>query len=104
MNVNIMKSNGEVVHWSTYQDLLPEELKTTEQQTSREAFDAKVAIKCGPGATVEDFSELVDVETPEYDLYEDRQNIWSQQQMLHHITTLTRKFYYLEGNSSLKGS
>ena len=43
MTVNILKSNGEVVHRSTYQDFLPEDL---------ERFDLSVAITCGPGEKV----------------------------------------------------
>ena len=48
MTIKIMKSNREVAHRSIYQDLLPEEMKSTEHQTAREIFDASVAIKCGP--------------------------------------------------------
>ena len=36
MTVKILKSNGEVVHWLTYQDLLPEELESTKQKTAQE--------------------------------------------------------------------
>ena len=59
------------MHWSTYQDLLPEDLESTEHQTTWEAFYASVAIKCGTIATVEDLDELVAVKTPAYFLYED---------------------------------
>ena len=71
MNVNILKSNVEVVHRSTYQALLPGELERNEQQTARGSFDASAAIKCVPGAIVEVFDKLGAVETPEYDLYKD---------------------------------
>ena len=60
MTVNILKSNGEVVHRSTYQDFLPEDL---------ERFDLSVAITCGPGEKVQDFYKSGAVETPEYDTY-----------------------------------
>ena len=35
INSNILKSNGEVVHWSTYQDFLPEEMESTEQKAAQ---------------------------------------------------------------------
>ena len=69
VTVNIIKSNGEVVHWSTCQALLSEELESTEQQTVREAFKSSVAIKFVSGATVEGFDQLGAVDTPEYYLY-----------------------------------
>ena len=58
------------MHWYTYRALLPEEMEIIEQKTVKWAFDASVAIKCVPGATVEYFDDLGSVETPEYDLYE----------------------------------
>ena len=64
MTVIILLSNREVVHRSTYQDLLPDDLESTEQHTKWEAFVDSVSIKCGPGETVGDFDELVYVETP----------------------------------------
>ena len=71
MTAKIMKSNVEVVNRLTYRALLPEEMDITEQKSAWEAFYASVAIKCGPGATVEDFDDLGAVETLEYDLYKD---------------------------------
>ena len=44
-------------------------MERTEYKTAGEEFDAPVAIKCGPGETVEDFNELGALEKPEYDLY-----------------------------------
>ena len=41
------------------------------QQSALEVFDVLVAIKCGPGETVEDFDELVSVETPYYNMCRD---------------------------------
>ena len=35
MNIKIMKSNGEVVNWSTYQYLITEKPESTEQKTAR---------------------------------------------------------------------
>ena len=68
MTAKILKSNGEVVHWSTYGALLTKYLESTEQQDAHEAFDAPVAIKCVTEATVEDFKYLGAVETSEYDM------------------------------------
>ena len=52
MTVKIMKSNREVVHRLTCQDLLPEYLESTEQITERESFDISFSINCGTGSTV----------------------------------------------------
>ena len=52
MTDNIMKSNREVVHRLTCQDLLPEYLESTEQITERESFDISFSINCGTGSTV----------------------------------------------------
>ena len=71
MTVIILLSNREVVHRSTYQDLLPDDLESTEQHTKWEAFVDSVSIKYGPGETVEYFDKLFAVETPKYDMYRD---------------------------------
>ena len=55
MTVRILDSNGEVLHRSIYRALLPEDMESNEHKTAQEAFDASVAIKCGPGAIVEYF-------------------------------------------------
>ena len=71
MIVKILKSNGEMMHQLTYRYLLSEDLESTEQQTARQDFYESVSIKCGPGATVEDWDKLGAVETPDYYLYEE---------------------------------
>ena len=97
MNINIMKSNVEVVHRSTYQALLSDDLEISEQKISREASDASVEIKCVPEPTVEDFISWVlckhhimictKMIPRMVHSQKHHQKIWIQHHMLHQITT-----------------
>ena len=71
LTAKILKSNGEVVHRSTYRALTPEEIESEEEQAARKEFDAAIAIKLGPQATKQDFEELGVEDAPVHEPYED---------------------------------
>ena len=66
---NIFKSNGEVVHCSTYLFLLPEEV--SDEKEVRREFDAMIEYNLAPKAVEDDFGEIGLKETPTFDKYED---------------------------------
>lgn len=71
MSAKILKSNGEIVHRSTFRELTQEELESEEGKVARRLFDEQIALKLGQPSTEEDFEDVPDTETPRFNLYED---------------------------------
>ena len=63
----ISKSNGEVVHISTYLSLLPEEINYKKEL--RCLFDVVIEENIGPKAVSNDFGEMVLEENPTFKKY-----------------------------------
>jgi len=70
MTAKILKSNGEVVHRSTYRELDAKERVDEEIKKKKEAHDKVAHERYGPAMTAKDLVDE-DIETPAYDLYED---------------------------------
>ena len=70
MTAKILKSNGQVIHTSTYRALTPDELGSDEQVKMRDAFDLLINAKLGAKTSSADL-EKMDAETPTYARYED---------------------------------
>ena len=71
LTAKILKSNGEVVHRSTYRALNQEEIESAEEQAVRKSFDEQIEARLGPSATVKDFDDMGAEETPVHEKYED---------------------------------
>ena len=69
LTANILKSNGEVIHRSTYRYLLPEEV-TYEKELSRQ-FNVMIGEKFGPKVVAKYFGKMGLQETPIFEKYED---------------------------------
>jgi hypothetical protein len=67
----LLKSNGQVIHRSSYQPLTPDELRDPTEIKKREVFDWSVEEKCGGTAAASDFGFDEDIEIPTYEAYED---------------------------------
>jgi len=59
----ILKQNGEVVHWSTYQGLTPEEIANPVEQAAKH-FHETIEVKLEPKASIDDFKDLGIAESP----------------------------------------
>jgi hypothetical protein len=70
MTAKVLKSNGQVIHTSTYRSLTPDEIAQSEEIKSREDFDKRIAQKLGKSTQPEDIEPDV-VETPVFERYED---------------------------------
>jgi hypothetical protein len=68
MTAKLLKSNGQVIHTSTYRSLTPDELLSVEESKARDEFDKKIAIKLGPAAEPGDIDDD-EVETPMFERY-----------------------------------
>ena len=69
MTAKIMKSNGEVVHCSTYRGL-KEDWKSNQSHTSlRKEFDNSIREIFGPEISQDDFPDINLEGTPVYDMY-----------------------------------
>ena len=71
LTAKLLKANGQVVHWSTYRPLTPDELRDPIELKSRDIFDKCVEEKCGEAALASDFEFDRDIETPMFEVYED---------------------------------
>ena len=71
MRAKILKANGQVEHHSTYQGLTPEEIANPVLKAEQDAFDLEIEQRLGPAGKTSDFTDDLDVVTPEYPLYED---------------------------------
>ena len=67
--VNILKSNGDMVHRSTYSSIIPEEFNA--ENELRHKFHAIIEEKIYPKAVANDFGEMCLAETLPFDKYED---------------------------------
>ncbi len=64
MTVKILKSNGEVIYWSTYRGLTDAKVINQAHIKSREEFDEAIGTKFGADFTTEDFPDIVLEDTP----------------------------------------
>jgi hypothetical protein len=71
LTAKILKQNGEVVHWSTYRGLTPEEIANPVEQAAMKHFDETIEVKLGPKASIDDFKDLGIAESPILEKYED---------------------------------
>eukprot|EP00804_Cyclotella_cryptica_P021438 CCRYP_005781-RA/>CCRYP_005781-RA protein AED:0.29 eAED:0.29 QI:0/0/0/1/1/1/3/0/397 len=58
LTAKILKQNGEVVHWSTYRELTPEESVNPVEQAVMQSFSESIEVKLGPKASVDGFKDL----------------------------------------------
>eukprot|EP00934_Nitzschia_sp_Nitz4_P008127 Nitzschia sp. Nitz4//scaffold260_size33533//228//6137//NITZ4_007876-RA/size33533-snap-gene-0.41-mRNA-1//-1//CDS//3329544674//8117//frame0 len=78
MTAKILKSNGEVVHRSTYRSLTPDEIRSNEEKLLRDKFDADIKsneklglLSDASNSFVPDDDLKADIEPTTWDLYED---------------------------------
>jgi hypothetical protein len=66
MSAMILKSNGELVHRSTFREPTQEDLESEEGKVSRRLFDEQITLnlKLGQLSTEEDLEDIPDTETP----------------------------------------
>ena len=70
MTANIMKVNGEVVHWSTYHGLKEDKWKNQAHISLRKDFDSKFKDGFKPDVSPDDFPDVNLEDTPLYNMYE----------------------------------
>ena len=70
MTAKILKSNGKVVHCSTFRGLTPDELDDPAMKKEQEEFDENIQKILGPETSKDDFSDLPDIEKPSFDHYD----------------------------------
>ena len=58
LTAKILKQNGEVVHWSSYRGLTPEEIVNPVEQAAMKSFNESIEVKLGPKASIDDFKDL----------------------------------------------
>ncbi len=71
MTAKILKSNGEVIHRSTYRGLTDEEVTRPAHIALREEFDEMIEEKWGKDCTPEDFPDVAMEDTPHYNKFDD---------------------------------
>ena len=71
MTAKILKSNGEVVHRSTYRGLTDDEIENLAHISMRDEFDTDIRDKLGPDVSPDDFPDISLEDTPEYEMYLD---------------------------------
>ena len=71
MTARILKSNGEVVHRSTFRPLTQEEWDSPTEKEKRRQFDEQVEEVLGESVEEQDYADDPDIVTPSYETYED---------------------------------
>jgi hypothetical protein len=57
MMAKMLRTNGQVIHTSTYRLLTPDELAKSDEIKSREHFDKSIGEKLGPGTAPGDIKD-----------------------------------------------
>ena len=70
MTAKILKSNGEVLHRSTYRGLTDAEVINQAHIKSREEFDESIGTKFGADCSPEDFPDIALEDTPHYNKFD----------------------------------
>jgi hypothetical protein len=72
MTAKVLKSNGQLLHLSSYRKLTEEEMANPIELKERDEWDRQLTKKLGGPVTDADLQSIdIDVPTPEYDLYDD---------------------------------
>jgi hypothetical protein len=74
MTAKILKDNGLYQHRTTLRELTKNEIRDLNEIKARQEFDAEIRKRLGPSAKAEDFDVELDIETANFDLYEDAQD------------------------------
>ena len=71
ITANIMKVNGEVLHWSTFHLLKEEQTTNQAHILMRKDFYSNIKDRFGPDISPDNFPDINSEDTPLYEMYED---------------------------------